>query len=351
VAVDSGGNVFVSNRYNNTITEYAKGANGNQAPAATIRGASTGLNGPSGVAVDAEEDVFVSNKNSDTVTEYGPGANGDQAPIATIRGASTGLKAPVGIAVTPIPPGTPPATTPDAPTIGEASAGHRSGSIAFSPPASTGRVPIVSYTAKAEDLFNGSTKTATGTKSPITVSDLNNGDRYAFSVSASNLLGSGSYSKRSDVVIPLVSSGIQGDGSNDRPYVAECDDPKLTDCQVSFKVVYVGANRRAFVPAYKCPASHPYLLGNNYAPFLTRLPKGVENIEPESPWPIGMSISGVSTTKVNFKGTDRSIVTGTKTGFPDSSLTNWSGSEKPFKIVLHCTSDIFHGYHTGGGVL
>jgi hypothetical protein len=346
VAVDSGGNVFVANYKSSTVTEYGKGANGNQAPVATIGGPHTGIMGPVAIAVDAQENLFLSNLSGDAVYEYPPGANGDQAPKATIKGDKTGLDAADSLAVPPIPSDTPPTTTPDAPKVGQASPGDNSGSIAFTPPANNGRLPLVSYTASAADLDNPSgTRTATGTGSPITVPNLTNGDLYSFSVSAANILGSGPYSDGSNQVRVQVSSGVQGDGSNDHPFTAECDDPGPTDCVVSsFPPRYLDGLHNEYAPAYQCPSNHPYLLNQGYAPFGTHLPNGVENVETESPWPIGISISGRSSAPRHYNGHDYDVITGTLTGDLNSSVTNYNTNKKSYKVVLHCTQDITHGY-------
>ncbi|MDP9018004.1 MAG: hypothetical protein M3N19_06775 [Candidatus Eremiobacteraeota bacterium] len=49
--MDSAGTIYVANGVNNSITEYATGANGNVAPIRTISGANTGLSGPAGVSI------------------------------------------------------------------------------------------------------------------------------------------------------------------------------------------------------------------------------------------------------------------------------------------------------------
>lgn len=49
--MDSSGNLFAANLSYNTVVEFAKGANGNATPIATISGSSTGLVGPAQMAV------------------------------------------------------------------------------------------------------------------------------------------------------------------------------------------------------------------------------------------------------------------------------------------------------------
>lgn len=84
------------------------------------------------------------------------------------------------------------ATAPGAPTIGAATAGNASASIAFTAPASNGGSAITGYTATC--TATGSTQSAAGTASPITVSGLTNGTAYNCSVTATNSVGTGAAS-------------------------------------------------------------------------------------------------------------------------------------------------------------
>ena len=77
-------------------------------------------------------------------------------------------------------------TVPGAPTIGAATAGNASASIAFTAPASNGGATITSYTATC--TASGSL-VATGTASPINVTGLINGTAYNCSVTATNSAG------------------------------------------------------------------------------------------------------------------------------------------------------------------
>ena len=97
--MDAAGNLFVSSVLSRSVTEYAKGANGNATPIATITGDSTGILEPVALAINAAGNLFVSNYGNDSVTEYARGANGNATPIATITGDSTGLQHPFGMAV------------------------------------------------------------------------------------------------------------------------------------------------------------------------------------------------------------------------------------------------------------
>ncbi|MBD9544758.1 cadherin-like beta sandwich domain-containing protein [Ensifer sp. ENS04] len=90
------------------------------------------------------------------------------------------------------------ATVPDVPLIGTVVAGDEEATVSFSAPASDGGSAVVSYTVTASP---GSVS-ATGTSSPITVTGLDNGTTYTFTVTANNSIGSGSPSATSNPVAP-----------------------------------------------------------------------------------------------------------------------------------------------------
>jgi hypothetical protein len=119
----------------------------------------------------------------------------------------------------------------------------------------------------------------------------------------------------------------------------------------SFPPRYLDGDHNEYVPAYQCPSGDPYLLNQGYAPFGTHLPNGVENVETESPWPIGISISGTSTTKLNRNGQDFHVYTGTQTGDLNSSVTNYNTNRKSYKLILHCTLDLTQTYDAEGQAL
>ena len=106
MALDSAGDIYVTNNSNDTVTIYAAGKFGDVAPKATISGPDTGLNQPHGIGIDSEGKIYVSNdgsdnKGADTVTVYAAGSSGDAKPIAIVSGSLTGLGKPGGLAVGP----------------------------------------------------------------------------------------------------------------------------------------------------------------------------------------------------------------------------------------------------------
>ena len=81
----------------------------------------------------------------------------------------------------------------------------------------------------------------------------------------------------------------------------------------------------AAVPALQCPASHPWTVNDNYAPFGTSLPPGVDVA---GLGPVGISIIHPLTDQNNF-------FVGSET--EDTSVTNWTAGTNTYTIYLHCT--------------
>jgi hypothetical protein len=87
---------------------------------------------------------------------------------------------------------------PDAPTIGTATGGSGSASVAFTAPSNTGGGAITSYTViSSPGGFVGS-----GASSPVTVSGLTNGTAYTFTAFANNTYGNSPASAASNSVTP-----------------------------------------------------------------------------------------------------------------------------------------------------
>lgn len=94
------------------------------------------------------------------------------------------------------------ATVPGAPSIGMATAGDASASVAFTAPASNGGAAITSYTVTSSP----GGITASGSSSPINVTGLTNGTAYTFTVTATNSVGTGPASAASSSITPTVAA-------------------------------------------------------------------------------------------------------------------------------------------------
>ena len=92
---------------------------------------------------------------------------------------------------------------PTVPTIGTATAGAESATVAFT--ASTKGGPVTTYTA----LSNPGSVTGSGTSSPVTVSGLTGGTAYTFTVRGNNATGSSEYSSASNSATPTVSTSYE----------------------------------------------------------------------------------------------------------------------------------------------
>ena len=95
-------------------------------------------------------------------------------------------------------------TVPGAPVIGTGTAGDTQASVSFTAPPSTGGSAITSYTVTS----NPGGITATGAASPIILTGLTNGTAYTFTVTATNIAGTGSSSAASNSVTPATSQTI-----------------------------------------------------------------------------------------------------------------------------------------------
>ena len=108
-----------------------------------------------------------------------------------------------------------PLRNPNAPTIGTATAGDASASVAFTAPSNVGGSAISSYSA----LSTPGGVVASAASSPISVTGLSNGTAYTFAVWATNTYGPSAFSAASGSVTPaailaLFFGGYTGSGTN-----------------------------------------------------------------------------------------------------------------------------------------
>jgi hypothetical protein len=99
------------------------------------------------------------------------------------------------------------AAVPTAPTMGTATPGNGSASIAFTAPSSNGGAAITGYTATCTG--GGASKTGSATDSPVSVTGLTNGISYSCVVAATNAIGTGAASGAVSVT-PATTSGGTG---------------------------------------------------------------------------------------------------------------------------------------------
>ncbi len=95
---------------------------------------------------------------------------------------------------------------PDAPTIGDASAGNTEVSVAFTAPSDVGNDAITAYGVSVTDGTN--VIGATGSSSPVTVTGLTNGTSYTAQVWAINDYGNGPLSVATSSFSPVAPRGL-----------------------------------------------------------------------------------------------------------------------------------------------
>ena len=102
-----------------------------------------------------------------------------------------------------------PLKNPNAPTIGTATGGDASASVAFTAPSNVGGSAISSYSA----ISTPQGIIASAASSPISVTGLTNGTAYTFAVWATNTYGPSAFSAASGSVTPSLSRGIFAGGN------------------------------------------------------------------------------------------------------------------------------------------
>lgn len=133
-----------------------------------------------------------------------------------------------------------------------------------------------------------------------------------------------------------------GRGTNDDPYTGSCSAEVEGSCVVHFDRRHLGSFlANEYVPAYRCPAGHPWLLKKTITEGRI-LPPGVQFTADGD---VAVNISGVSkkegkTEQRGHKVYAFDYATGTLTGFPNSSVTNWNLLGAYYRISLYCTADL-----------
>jgi len=101
-----------------------------------------------------------------------------------------------------------PSTVPGAPTNVSAQAGNAQATVSFTAP-NNGGSAITSYTVTADDTTGThGGQVVSGASSPINVTSLTNGDSYTFTVTATNVDGTGPASSASNAVVPTAAATV-----------------------------------------------------------------------------------------------------------------------------------------------
>ena len=103
IALDSSGNIYVTDNGTASVFVYPAGSNANAAPIATISGINTGLSFPAGIALDSSGNIYVADYGAARVFVYPALGSStgllNETPTATISGINPRLTAPFGIAL------------------------------------------------------------------------------------------------------------------------------------------------------------------------------------------------------------------------------------------------------------
>ena len=235
VSVDSSGNVYIADTGNNVVEKVTSGGTlsiiaGTGASGVPTPGTATAqkLNAPGGVALDSSGSVYIADTSNNLIEKVTPqgmlsivAGNGSQGSSTTGLAADSPFGYPVGVAVD--------ASgaiyvadwnwnwidkivyafAPGAPTKPSATVGNGEATVSFTSPTSTGGTPITGYTVTATDTTQSSRggQTQSDLASPITIGGLTVGDTYSFTVTATNVVGTGASSSASS---PVVIPGVPG---------------------------------------------------------------------------------------------------------------------------------------------
>lgn len=197
---DAAGNILTVVKAGQTAQTISFG----QAPSVAAGGTGT----VTATATSSLPVTFSVTPNNGRCTLSGSTVTGVAQGVCTVyadqAGNATYAPAPQAMSAFSILPGN--VTAPTSPTITSITAGPGRATINFTPPTNTGGAPIASYTASCA-ATGQTTKAATGTGSPITVTGLKAGIAFYCSLTASNGTFS-SASSASMAVTPVRSADI-----------------------------------------------------------------------------------------------------------------------------------------------
>lgn len=113
------------------------------------------------------------------------------------------------------------ATVPGAPQVTGVTTGNGQATVSFTPPGSDGGAPITSYTVTADDAATPADggELSYGTKSPIVIGGLTDGQSYTFTVTASNLAGPSSGASSQASSLPTTTTTPPGPPGTSPPIV------------------------------------------------------------------------------------------------------------------------------------
>jgi hypothetical protein len=150
---------------------------------------------PGGITASGNSPVTVNGLTNDTAYTF---------TVQALNSAGTGPASDPSNSVTPFA-----VTPPGAPTGVSASAGNGEATVSFAAPVSDGGSPITGYTVTSNPS-GGLDNNAGSTSLSHTITGLNNGTAYTFTVSATNSVGTGSASASSGPVTPLGPTTVPG---------------------------------------------------------------------------------------------------------------------------------------------
>jgi len=254
VAVDSTGNVYIADGYNNVIEKVTPAGwlsvfagTGTSGTPTAGPATSSKISNPMGVAVDSSDNVYFTSYNG-YVLRATPGGTlsilgGNGGYDSTVAGPATqtSIQNPIGIAVDSRESDNPiiyvasqnqvhkltvaTSNPPAAPTSLVATPGDGSASIAFTAGANGG----VAITKYQYQVGSGSWVDTVGTASPISISGLTNGTNYSIKLRAVNSAGNGAASDAVSVTprtTPAAPTGLvatPGNGSASIAFTAGAD--------------------------------------------------------------------------------------------------------------------------------